>query len=65
MVARPGFILVAVTSSEVVVAAIPVWRLVRGLLVRPRSSSEVVITVVPVRRLLVRLRSCVSIKQKW
>ena len=54
MAARPGSILITVTSSEVVVAAIPVLRPVRGFLVRLRSFLKVVIIVVPVGRLLVR-----------
>ena len=60
MVARPGSILIAVTSPEVVVAAILVWRPVRGLLVRLKSSSDVVIIVVLARGLLVALRACIS-----
>ena len=54
MVARLGSILITVISSEVVVAAILVWRPVRGLFVRLRSFLKVVIIVVPVGRLLVR-----------
>ena len=57
-----GFLFVADPSLKVVFVVVLVWRLVRRLLVRPRSSSKVVITSVPVRGLLVRLGSCVSTK---